>query len=92
MYYTTSICITFLISFHLDVSRCSVNSKSESGNFLKVWHDAEQPSTVVLCGMCLFYAGIPTLVILDKEGKVVTSSGRAAVSSDPDGLVRVFHI
>lgn len=33
------------------------------------------------------YLGIPTLVILDKEGKIVNGSGRAAVSSDPDGLV-----
>lgn len=35
----------------------------------------------------LFNAGIPTLIILDKEGKLVTSCGRGAVSSDPDGLV-----
>ena len=32
--------------------------------------------------------GIPTLVIVDRDGKVVTSSARAAISSDPDGVVR----
>ena len=32
-------------------------------------------------------AGIPTLVILDKEGKLVNSSGRVAIKIDPDGKV-----
>ena len=30
-------------------------------------------------------AGIPTLIILDKEGNVITSKGREAVSKDPNG-------
>ena len=28
------------------------------------------------------------MIILDKEGKLVNSSGRAAVSKDPEGKVR----
>merc|ERR1712182_101663 len=29
--------------------------------------------------------GIPALVIIDKDGSVITSNGRGAVSSDPEG-------
>ena len=29
--------------------------------------------------------GIPSLVILDAEGKVITKDGRAAISGDPSG-------
>ena len=35
--------------------------------------------------------GIPTLIILDEEGNVITSQGRAAVTSDPDGKVSHAH-
>ena len=45
------------------------------------------PHTLCLGCTCTCYTGIPTLVILDKEGKLVTGSGRAAVCTDPDGLV-----
>ena len=32
-------------------------------------------------------AGIPTLVIIDEKGEVITKNGRGAVSLDPDGEV-----
>ena len=32
-------------------------------------------------------AGIPTLIILDKQGELVNASGRAAIHKDPNGLV-----
>lgn len=32
-------------------------------------------------------AGIPALVVLDSTGKVITTSGRAAVESNPEGCV-----
>ena len=35
--------------------------------------------------------GIPTLIILDEEGNVITSQGRGAVTSDPEGKVSHVH-
>ena len=35
--------------------------------------------------------GIPTLIILDEEGNVITSQGRGAVTSDPEGKVSHTH-
>ena len=34
-------------------------------------------------------AGIPTLVILNEKGEVITKNGRGAVSLDPDGKVHI---
>jgi len=35
----------------------------------------------------LIIAGIPTLIIMKKNGQVITPNGRGAVSSDPEGKV-----
>ena len=35
----------------------------------------------------IFCVGIPALVILDKDGKTINASGRAAISADPEGKV-----
>ena len=35
----------------------------------------------------LHFSGIPTLVILNENGDVITKNGRAAVNIDPDGEV-----
>ena len=36
----------------------------------------------------IFCVGIPALVILDKDGKTINASGRAAISADPEGKVQ----
>ena len=38
-----------------------------------------------------FLPGIPTLIILDEEGNVITTQGRGAITSDPDGKVSHAH-
>ena len=38
-----------------------------------------------------FLPGIPTLILLDEEGNVITTQGRGAVTSDPDGKVSHAH-
>ena len=37
--------------------------------------------------MHTIFAGIPTLVIMDEKGEVITKNGRGAVSLDKDGEV-----
>ena len=41
-----------------------------------------------VCCLNFVSAGIPTLVILDKDGKTITTKGRSAVAADPEGKVR----
>ena len=37
---------------------------------------------------CFFdVAGIPTLIIVDDKGEIITKNGRSAVTLDPDGQV-----
>ena len=36
-------------------------------------------------------SGIPTLILLDEEGNVITTQGRGAVTSDPDGKEFPWH-
>ena len=36
-----------------------------------------------------YYTGIPTLVLLDENYKVITEKARAQVIKDPEGKVRV---
>ena len=40
---------------------------------------------MVMFGILFVMLGIPTLVIVDEERKLVTTQGRAAVSNDADG-------
>jgi len=40
---------------------------------------------VVICGMLLILLGIPTLVLVDEERKLITNQGRGAVSNDSGG-------
>ena len=42
---------------------------------------------IITSNTLTFLAGIPTLIILDENGKVITTNGRGAVSSDPEGKV-----
>ena len=34
--------------------------------------------------------GIPTFVILKRDGEVITTQGRNAIGKDPEGMVRVI--
>ena len=38
---------------------------------------------------CTFIAGIPTLIILDENNDIITTNGRALLTKDPDGKVRL---
>jgi hypothetical protein len=42
--------------------------------------------------MFLIFPGIPMLIILDGDGKLITSSGRAVVSGDKEGKVGNFEV
>lgn len=44
--------------------------------------DCSNVNTIIYCLL-----GIPTLIILDKDGEVINTSGRVAISHDPDGKV-----
>jgi len=37
------------------------------------------------------YAGIPTLIIMDENWKVISINGRGAVAADPEGKVIKFY-
>ncbi len=34
------------------------------------------------------FTGIPTLVLLKRDGEVITNNGRAAIGNDPEGKVK----
>ena len=40
---------------------------------------------MVMCGILFVMLGIPTLVIVDQDRKLVTTQGRGAVSNDAEG-------
>ena len=41
--------------------------------------------------LCAFSSGIPTLVVVDENRKLITTQGRGAVNGDPDGKEFPWH-
>lgn len=57
------------------------------------WHSIPYTNTTLRQDLteCFNVRGIPYLVLIDKNGNIITENGRAEITEDPDGLVKYFR-